>query len=407
MGVVRLRDSRGLRPEPVAEGDGGGAEVSATDASVDTSGISEQDGAFEQREAVLRFWQRVARARSGLATLRMFERTACAAEIRTIDASQTLLHVDALATPMGTYPHATVRCTDVLAVHFDSTWRVSPQLPPIPAALRARPAEPPRAAVDGSDELEAAKCALERRLAEMCVAETAGEEAGGDELASGSAAAAGSAAHDWDPRSEETRKYWVQRYMLFSRFDEGVRLDREGWFSVTPEALAEHMAERCRSDLIVDAFAGVGGNAIQFAFTCERVIAIDIDPDRLAIAAHNAAVYGVADRIQFICADFMAIAHRLRADVVFLSPPWGGPAYARESTFDLDTMMGGLDGAAVLRAALGAAPNAAYFLPKNVDRRRVRALAREAGVPVEIERCQLNGRDKGVVAYYGFDEADE
>ena len=32
---------------------------------------------------------------------------------------------------------------------------------------------------------------------------------------------------------------------------------------LTPEVVARHMAERCASDLIVDAFAGVGGNAIQ------------------------------------------------------------------------------------------------------------------------------------------------
>lgn len=44
----------------------------------------------------------------------------------------------------------------------------------------------------------------------------------------------------------------------------------EGWFSVTPEKIAEHIADRCRCDVIVDAFCGVGGNTIQFAFTCER-----------------------------------------------------------------------------------------------------------------------------------------
>ena len=44
----------------------------------------------------------------------------------------------------------------------------------------------------------------------------------------------------------------------------------EGWFSVTPEKIAEHIAVRCRCDLIVDAFCGVGGNAIQFAFTCNH-----------------------------------------------------------------------------------------------------------------------------------------
>ena len=174
---------------------------------------------------------------------------------------------------------------------------------------------------------------------------------------------------------------------------------------MTPEVLAEHMAERCQCDLIIDAFAGVGGNAIQFAFTCERVVAIDIDAARLQLARHNAGVYGVADRVDFLHADFLQLAPSLRADVVFLSPPWGGPGYSQASTFDLDTMMGGLNGAEVLSAALDVAPNVAYFLPKNVDRRRVRDLARQAGVNIEFELCELNGHAKGVVAYFGFDDS--
>ena len=64
--------------------------------------------------------------------------------------------------------------------------------------------------------------------------------------------------------------------------------------------------------MIVDAFAGVGGNAIQFALTCEKVIAVELGAQRLAIAKHNAEVYGVADRIQFICADFLQIASSLQ-----------------------------------------------------------------------------------------------
>jgi hypothetical protein len=39
---------------------------------------------------------------------------------------------------------------------------------------------------------------------------------------------------------------WHQRYRLWSRFDEGIRMDREGWWSVTPESVAAHIAERCR-----------------------------------------------------------------------------------------------------------------------------------------------------------------
>ena len=61
-----------------------------------------------------------------------------------------------------------------------------------------------------------------------------------------------------------------QRERYFSRYYEGCLLDEEGWYSVTPELIANHIADRCRCDTILDAFCGVGGNAIAFAQTCER-----------------------------------------------------------------------------------------------------------------------------------------
>ena len=79
------------------------------------------------------------------------------------------------------------------------------------------------------------------------------------------------------PESQVPNKYWAQRKYLFSKFGQGVQLDREGWFSVTPEAIANHNAQRMvelvvngrnntGSDcIILDAFAGVGGNSIAFA----------------------------------------------------------------------------------------------------------------------------------------------
>ncbi|GAA6041420.1 hypothetical protein JCM8097_005242 [Rhodosporidiobolus ruineniae] len=139
---------------------------------------------------------------------------------------------------------------------------------------------------------------------------------------------------------EDLEKYWAQRYRLFSLFDDGCEMDREGWYSVTPENIAAQIAERCRCGVIVDAFCGVGGNAIQFAFTCERVIALDTSPVRLACARRNAEIYGVADRITFILGDWVQWAKDYAAreergelkkedkvEVVFLSPPWGGIDY--------------------------------------------------------------------------------
>lgn len=43
----------------------------------------------------------------------------------------------------------------------------------------------------------------------------------------------------------------------------------ESWYSVTPEIISSHIAERCSCFVIVDPFCGAGGNVIQFAKTCE------------------------------------------------------------------------------------------------------------------------------------------
>jgi hypothetical protein len=45
----------------------------------------------------------------------------------------------------------------------------------------------------------------------------------------------------------------------------------QGWYSVTPEVVASHQADMASCDVMVDAFAGCGGNAIQFARTCKQV----------------------------------------------------------------------------------------------------------------------------------------
>ncbi|NXQ71012.1 TGS1 synthase, partial [Quiscalus mexicanus] len=206
----------------------------------------------------------------------------------------------------------------------------------------------------------------------------------------------------------ELVKYWAQRYRLFSRFDEGIKLDREGWFSVTPEKIAEHIAVRVSEsfncDIIVDAFCGVGGNAIQFALTSKRVIAIDIDPEKLQLARHNAEVYGVAEHIDFLCGDFMALAAGLRADVVFLSPPWGGPDYATAEIFDIQTMIcpDGYPFQAVpaLWLSKKITNNIVYFLPRNADINQVASLAGPGG-KVEIEQNFLNFKLKTITAYFG------
>ncbi|XP_075226088.1 trimethylguanosine synthase 1 [Lycorma delicatula] len=195
-------------------------------------------------------------------------------------------------------------------------------------------------------------------------------------------------------------KYWHQRYRLFSKYDEGIKLDAESWYSVTPEKVSEHIAERCRCDLVIDAFCGAGGNTIQLAFTCERVIAIDIDPVKIELAKNNAAVYGVADRIEFIIGDFLKLAPTLSADVVFLSPPWGGPDYTSQSSYSLDAILPPLGGKELFNVAANITDNIAFFLPRNTNTDELIRVA-GSGSEVEIEQDFLDRKLISLTAYFG------
>ncbi|KAK7291114.1 hypothetical protein RIF29_06011 [Crotalaria pallida] len=197
-------------------------------------------------------------------------------------------------------------------------------------------------------------------------------------------------------------KYWWQRYILFSRFDDGVKMDEEGWFSVTPETIAQYQAERCASDTVIDCFTGVGGNAIQFAQWCRHVIAIDIDPVKIDYARHNAAIYGVDDQIDFIMGDFFLLAPKLKADTVFLSPPWGGPDYTKVETYDMKTMLRPHDGYTLFNVAKEIASRVVMFLPRNVNFNQLAELALSACPPwsLEVEKVYLNGKLKAITAYF-------
>ena len=78
---------------------------------------------------------------------------------------------------------------------------------------------------------------------------------------------------------------------------------------------------------------------------------------------------------EFLLGDFCALAPKLQADVVFLSPPWGGPGYSDAEVFDVKTMMGGLDGELLFQLARGITPDVVYFLPRNVDKAQASLLA--------------------------------
>ena len=157
------------------------------------------------------------------------------------------------------------------------------------------------------------------------------------------------------------------------------------------------------------------------------MIAIDNSPIRLALARHNAAIYGVVDRIEFILADYVSFARSYlsqshnsphRIDVVFLSPPWGGPKYIDLSNGDDDEQTGyslrnitPVPGDELFRIARRITHNIAYFLPRNINLNEISDLLKSTGddgdkltldgEKVEVEEEYMSGKLKAVTCYFG------
>jgi len=126
-------------------------------------------------------------------------------------------------------------------------------------------------------------------------------------------------------------------------------LDAEALYSLVVESVALRTADLTPGTHVVDAFCGAGGSAIGFARRGKRVTAIDLRPDRLVMARHNATLFGVADRIEFMAGDALSLLPTIAADSIFLAPPWGGPEYARRPRFTMDCFTP--SGRAILEAA--------------------------------------------------------
>lgn len=133
----------------------------------------------------------------------------------------------------------------------------------------------------------------------------------------------------------EISKYWHQRHKIWSKYDEGIWMTDDAWFGVTPQPvarkIAQHVADGYKSkSVVIDAFAGAGGNAIAFALSgrWKQVFAVEKDPDVLACAKRNAEIYGVSNKIWFKEGDVFELLRTFKVyaknAVIFASPPWGG-----------------------------------------------------------------------------------
>jgi len=155
--------------------------------------------------------------------------------------------------------------------------------------------------------------------------------------------------------------------------------------------------------ILIDMFAGAGGNVIAFALSkrWSTIIAIEKDPSVMACAQHNANIYGVYEQITWINGDSFSYldtnssAIEPSKTVIFASPPWGGPGYKSDEIFNLNTMspysIKQIHG--VCRSM-----DSALYLPRTSDLRQIAKLA-PPEKKIEVVQYCMEGASKALVAY--------
>lgn len=179
-------------------------------------------------------------------------------------------------------------------------------------------------------------------------------------------------------------------------------------FSKIAEDVAKAPASKT---ILIDAFAGAGGNTIAFALSgrWKQIFAVERDAKTLACAKHNAEVYGVAKKIFWIQGDiFDVLKVRLKASaknaVIFGSPPWGGPSYTEHDVFDL-SYMEPYNFAHLYDCFSKLTEHVVLYLPRTSDLRQLVKHAKE-DEKLPVKHYCMRGASKALCVFYGTFQLD-
>jgi 16S rRNA G966 N2-methylase RsmD len=77
---------------------------------------------------------------------------------------------------------------------------------------------------------------------------------------------------------------------------------------------------------ITDAMACIGGDTLSFSQRFAKVNAIEFDKIRFDYLKHNMELFNCKN-IEYYNEDYLKLITKLKQDVIYIDPPWGGPEY--------------------------------------------------------------------------------
>lgn len=120
-----------------------------------------------------------------------------------------------------------------------------------------------------------------------------------------------------------------------------LQMSNIGLYSIAKPSISEKICKiiiehtNSQDITVTDALANVGGMTIMFALYFKKVYACEIVKLHCDILKNNLEVYNVNNKVSIINDDYINIMNKIKQDVIFFDPPWGGRSYKNESGLNL------------------------------------------------------------------------
>lgn len=129
-------------------------------------------------------------------------------------------------------------------------------------------------------------------------------------------------------------------YKFFPNIKENLKqrllIDTVGMYSISTPKKADiisriisdclHKYVPTKKIVVTDAMAGVGGNVISFSRYFGHVNAVELDPLRYQYMVSNCSLFA-CHNITPIQQNYLNLFTKIKQDVIFIDPPWGGKNY--------------------------------------------------------------------------------
>jgi len=118
----------------------------------------------------------------------------------------------------------------------------------------------------------------------------------------------------------------------FPAHNDQILIDEVGKYSISKPGKAKLIANLIYENMhtnnitITEGMSSVGGDTLALSNKFKKVNAVELDKTRFTYLQHNMKVFNRTN-IEYYNESYLDLYKKLKQDVIYLDPPWGGPEY--------------------------------------------------------------------------------